>query len=121
MLLTYFLNDFEIVPAALLITDITFGFTFHMRCISVVRSVYSYFRIFSASFLITFLSPENATSIKIHVPFSWSRIIKSGLLLGLFSQCVLVYIIIIIIIIIHWTVAGNIALPNFVLFFFILL
>ena len=48
-------------------------FTFHMRCISVVRSFY--FRIFSASFLITFLSPEIATSINIHVPFSLSRII----------------------------------------------
>ena len=56
MLLTYFLNDFEIVPFALIITGITFVFTFHMRCISVVRSLY--FRIFSASFLITFLSPE---------------------------------------------------------------
>ena len=44
-----------------------------MRCISVVRSFY--FRIFSASFLITFLSPEIATSINIHVPFSLSRII----------------------------------------------
>ena len=48
MLLTYFLNDFEIVPVALIITGITFVFTFHMRCISVVRSLY--FRIFSASF-----------------------------------------------------------------------
>ena len=40
MLLTYFLNDFEIVPAAPLITVITFVFTFHMRCISIVRSLY---------------------------------------------------------------------------------
>ena len=32
-------------------------------------------RIFSPSFLITFLSPEIATSINIHVPFSLSRII----------------------------------------------
>ena len=36
-------------------------FTFHMRCISIVRSLY--FRIFSASFLITFVFPEIATSI----------------------------------------------------------
>ena len=42
MLLTYFLNALEIVPVA------TFVFTFHMRCISIVRSLY--FRIFSASF-----------------------------------------------------------------------
>ena len=54
MLLTYFLNAFEIVPVALIITGIIFVFTFHMRCISIVRSLY--FRIFSASFLITFLS-----------------------------------------------------------------
>ena len=75
MLLTYFLNEFEIVPVAPIITGITFVFTFHMRCITIERS---YFRIFSASFLITFLSPEIATSINIHVPFSLSRIIMSG-------------------------------------------
>ena len=69
----HILNDFEIVPVAPIITGITFGFTFHMRCISIVRSLY--FRIFSASFLITFLSPEIASSINIHVPFSLSRII----------------------------------------------
>ena len=79
MLLTYFLNDFEIVPVAPIITGITFVLTFHMRCISTVRSLY--FRIFSASFLITFLSLEIATSINIHVPCSLSRIIMSGLLL----------------------------------------
>ena len=47
MLLTYFLNDFEIVPVAPIITGIAFVFTFHMRCISIVRSLY--FRIFSVS------------------------------------------------------------------------
>ena len=73
MLLTYFLNDFEIIPVATIIIDMTFVFTFHMRCISIVRSLY--FRIFSASFSITFLSPEIATSINMHVPFSLSRII----------------------------------------------
>jgi hypothetical protein len=52
-----------------------------MCCISIVRSLY--FRIFSASFLITFLSSEIATSIYIHVPFSLSWIIISGLLLGI--------------------------------------
>jgi len=53
MLLTYFLNDFEIVPVVHIITGITFVFTFHMLCISIVRSLN--FRIFSASFLIQFL------------------------------------------------------------------
>ena len=43
MLLTYFLNDFETVPVAPIITGITFVFTFHMRCISIVR--YLCFRI----------------------------------------------------------------------------
>ena len=81
VLFTYFLNDFEIVPVAPIITGITFVFTFHMRCISIVRSLY--FRIFSASFLITFLSPDIATSINRHVPFSLSRIIMSDLLLGI--------------------------------------
>jgi Ca2+/Na+ antiporter len=61
MLLMYFLNDFEMVPVAPITTGITLAFTFHMRCISVVRSLY--FKIFSVSFLITFLSPEIATSL----------------------------------------------------------
>ena len=37
MLLMYFLNDFEMVPVAPIITGITFVFTFHMSCISIVR------------------------------------------------------------------------------------
>jgi len=39
MLLKHFLNDFEIVPVAL-ITGIPFVFTFHRRCISVVKSIF---------------------------------------------------------------------------------
>jgi len=39
MSFTYFLNDFEMVPVAPIITGITFGFTFHMRCISIVRII----------------------------------------------------------------------------------
>ena len=68
MSLTYFLNDFEIVPVAPTITGIISVFTFHMHCISIVWFVY--FRTFSASFLITFLSPEISSSINIDVPFS---------------------------------------------------
>ena len=37
MLLTYFLNDFEIVPVAPIITGITFVFTFYVRSISIVE------------------------------------------------------------------------------------
>jgi hypothetical protein len=48
MLLTFFLNDYEIVPVVPIITGITFVFTFHMRCISIVRSLY--FIIVSAYF-----------------------------------------------------------------------
>jgi len=48
MLLMYFLNDFEMVPVAPIITGITFVFTFHMHFISTVRSLC--FRIFSAFF-----------------------------------------------------------------------
>jgi len=40
ILFMYFLNDFEIVPVAPIVTGITFVFTFHMRCISIVRSLY---------------------------------------------------------------------------------
>ena len=79
MSLTYFLNDLEMVPVAPFITGITLVFTFHMRCISIVRSLY--FKIFSASFLITFLSPGIATSINMHVLFSLSRIIMSGFII----------------------------------------
>ena len=39
MLLTYFLNGFEIVPVALIITGITFVFTFYMHYISIVSSL----------------------------------------------------------------------------------
>jgi hypothetical protein len=62
----YFLNDFWMVPVAPVVTGITSVFTFHMSCISVAR--FLYFIIFSASFLITFLCHEFATSINIHVP-----------------------------------------------------
>jgi len=61
MVLTYFLNDLEMVPVAPIITGITLAFTFHIHCISIVKSLY--FKIFSVYFLITFLSPEFATSI----------------------------------------------------------
>jgi len=70
MLLTYFLNDFEIVPVAPVIIGITFAFYIPH---SIVRSLY--FRSLMASFLITFLSPDIATSINIHVPFSFIIII----------------------------------------------
>ena len=78
-LLRYFLNDFEIVPVAPIITGVALVLTSHMHCTFIVRCLY--FRIFSASFFITFLSPEIPTSNNIHVPFSLSLIMMSGLLL----------------------------------------
>jgi hypothetical protein len=51
-LLGYFLNEYEMVPVAPIITGITFVFTFRMRCISTVRSLG--FKIFSVSYLIQF-------------------------------------------------------------------
>jgi hypothetical protein len=65
MLLRYFLNDFEMVPVVPIITGITFVFTFHMRCISTLMSLYCI--ILSDSSLITFLSSEIATLINVHV------------------------------------------------------
>ena len=38
-LFRYFLNDFEMLPVAPIITGITFVFTFHMRCIFIARSL----------------------------------------------------------------------------------
>jgi len=67
MSLTYFLNDLEMVLFPLIITGITLAFKFHMRCISIVR--FLDFKIFWAHFLITFFSPEIATSINMHVPY----------------------------------------------------
>jgi hypothetical protein len=54
-------NDSEITPVAPIVTSIAFICTFHMRCITIAR--YSYFRIFSASYFTTFLSPEIPPSI----------------------------------------------------------
>ena len=67
MLLRYCLSDFEMFTVAPIITSITFAFTLHMNWISIMRPVY--FKIFSASLLITFLSPGIATSINVHVSF----------------------------------------------------
>ena len=57
MFLTYCLSDFEIVPVAPIITDITLVFTFHMRCISVVR--YLFFKLLLLfNFLLKLTLPE---------------------------------------------------------------
>ena len=80
MLLRYYLGDFEMVPVAPIIDGITLAFTFHMRWISIMRSLH--FKVISASFLITFLSPGIATPINMHVPFLLLCMKMAGLLLG---------------------------------------
>jgi hypothetical protein len=42
ILVTYFLNNSEMVPVAPIIAGITLVFTFHMCCIYIVRSLYFY-------------------------------------------------------------------------------
>jgi len=76
------MNDFEVVPVAPVITGITSIITFYLHCVSVLR--YLYFRIFSAFFfLITIQSPKILTFIDIHVSFSLSQFMMSGLLLAM--------------------------------------
>jgi hypothetical protein len=80
MLLRCVLNDFEMVPVALIITGITFVFTFPMRYIATVRPLF-----FASSqfFLGIFISPNIATSIKRNVYFPLSPIIISSFLLAM--------------------------------------
>jgi hypothetical protein len=80
-LLRYCLSDFKMVPIVPIITDITFAFTFHMRRISIMS--FFLMKIFSASFLVAFLSPGIATLSNIRVPCLLSRIMMSGVLLGI--------------------------------------
>jgi len=76
MLLRYFLTDTEMVSVATMTTGINFLFTFHIRCFSFVRSLC--FRIFSASFSVTFLCPEIVKYINVNVPLSLSCVMVSG-------------------------------------------
>ena len=52
-LFRYFVNDFEMVPVAPIITGIAFVFTFLLLSVFILRSLFL-FRIFSTCFLITF-------------------------------------------------------------------
>jgi hypothetical protein len=69
-------TDSEMIPVAPVVTGITFTFTFHTPCPSM-----QCFRTYSASFLITFLSPEITPSITTRAPSVLSRIMLLGLLL----------------------------------------
>jgi len=86
MLLGNYLNDSECVPVAPLFTGITLVSAFQMSCIFIVRSLY--FRIFSLSLLIIFLSLETATFYYHTCSFSIQNIMMPGLLLRTFlSVC----------------------------------
>ena len=65
------------LPNDLVITGFSFVFATYIRCISIARSFY--FTVLQASFLVSFLSPEFATSINVLVLFSLSRIVMCGL------------------------------------------
>ena len=80
-LLRYCLSDLEMVPVTPIITGIYFVFTFHMRWISIITTLY--LKMFSSYFLITFLSPGIATSINMHVPCFLSQIVMSSLYPGI--------------------------------------
>jgi len=62
MLFRHFLNDFEMVPVAPVISGITFVCTCYIRCIYNVTTLC--FKNFSSSFWITFLPFETASSIE---------------------------------------------------------
>ena len=55
----------------------------HATCTVFILLRSLYFMIFSASFLITFLSPNTSTSTNMHVALALSQVMMSGLLLGM--------------------------------------
>ena len=65
------------VPSAPITMGITSVFIFHIRCISISRSLYLLF--FSISLLDTFLSHGTVMSISLQIEFTLSLIIISGL------------------------------------------
>ena len=87
ILLRYYLSDFATVPVAPAITGIVFAFTFHVRWISIKTSLY--FKIFSTSFLITFLCLEIATAINMRVPLLllWIIIIIIIIIITIIRSC----------------------------------
>ena len=68
ILLTYFLNDFEMVPVAPIITGITVVFTLHIRRISIIRSLY--FKILKFIIIIIITITIIITIIKIGIVFT---------------------------------------------------
>jgi hypothetical protein len=73
----YFLSSLVTISVALMISDMTKQFMFHMRWISILKLLY--FNLFSDSFCITFLSDGIATSISKQTLSFLFFIIMSGL------------------------------------------
>jgi hypothetical protein len=81
ILFGYSVNDFHVVPLTPVVTAITSAealircpcFILHMRSMHSISIV--------TSFYVTFLSPEIAVSINIHVPCSLTPTVTSGLFL----------------------------------------
>lgn len=103
MLLGCFLNNFGMVPVVFMVAGIAIAFTFHTRCIALLR--YLRFKTFSATLFIIFLYLEIIMSINGHFPFPLLRFMISSLLLKmvllvftcwLWLTCVHIIIIIII-------------------------
>jgi len=66
-LLRYCLNDFDVIPVAHIITYITFVFTVHMRCISILRSSYYYYYYYYYSKKRTVLQQLTVITLTIHI------------------------------------------------------
>ena len=71
-----FMNSVDVVPSAPTTTGITLVLVFHIRAISISRSLY--LLIFSTSFLETFTSAGTATSTRRHSCFFRLWIMMSG-------------------------------------------
>ena len=65
MLLRYCLSDFEMVPVPHIITGITFAFTFHVRWISITRSLHS----LAISSVTSTMCPQNGRPLPRHKPW----------------------------------------------------
>jgi hypothetical protein len=104
MLLKFFLNYFEMVPVTPLITGSAFVFTFYIHCMSTVEV----FIVQNLGFFLDYISlPEIATPINIRVTLSLSRILMSGLLLGMVVSVCLCWFHSSMITLLPWTVSTN--------------
>jgi hypothetical protein len=91
MVLTYFLNDFEMVPVAPIITGIALVFTFHIRCISIVRSLYVWLVIGDGPVSLYLLVPQYGY-LTTSTCFYWFWFMLTPVLFVQLSPCFLAYV-----------------------------